>query len=240
MIFHTDPKHLPRAFSPAHMDTYLSLEYGHHDELPPGYADEVRTPDVLVERFLEEYTDPGDRVFDPFAGFGTTLFAAERLDRVPYGIEYEPDRVEHVRDRLDTPENVRHGDVLGFDPDAFPDCDLLFTSPPFMIEGMERNPFENYAGESTYEGYLGDVERAFERLRGVLAPGATAVVDIVNMRHEDRVTTLAWDVADRVAESLRFDGEVVVAWEGDGYPDREGNYGYGFDHSYCLVFENDD
>lgn len=115
------------------MDTYLSLEYGHRDELPPGYADEVRTPDVLVERFLEEYTEPGDRVFDPFAGFGTTLLAAERLGRVPYGIEYEPEHVEYVRERLDAPQNVHTGDVLAFDPSAFPDCDFAFTSPPFLL-----------------------------------------------------------------------------------------------------------
>lgn len=221
------------------MDTYLSLEYGHRGELPPGYADEVRTPDVLVERFLEEYTDPGDRVFDPFAGFGTTLVVAQRSGRVPYGIEYEPERVEFVRERLDAPENVRTGDALEFDTGAFPDCEFAFTSPPFIVEGMQRNPFENYAGESTYEEYLDDVERAFDRLRDVLAPGAMVVVDIVNLRHDGHVTTLAWDVADRVAETFRFDGEVVVTWEGDGYPEREGNYGYGFDHSYCLVFENE-
>jgi len=104
---------------------------------------------------------------------------------------------------------------------------------------MERNPFENYAGESTYADYLDDVEQAFDRVQGVLAPGAAVVVDVVNMKHEDNVTTLAWDVADRVAESFRFDGEVVVTREGDGYPDRDGSYGYGFDHSYCLVFENE-
>ena len=32
---------------------------------------------ALVEAFLAEYTRPGDLVFDPFAGFGTTLLVAE-------------------------------------------------------------------------------------------------------------------------------------------------------------------
>jgi hypothetical protein len=49
------------------MDTYLSLEYGHRTDLPAGH-DEVRTPTALVEHYLEAFTDPGDRVFDPFGG----------------------------------------------------------------------------------------------------------------------------------------------------------------------------
>jgi len=34
--------------------------------------------------------NPGDRVFDPFLGSGTTMIAAERLGRICYGMELEP------------------------------------------------------------------------------------------------------------------------------------------------------
>lgn len=70
-----------------------------------------------------------------------------------------------------------------------------------------------------------------------MAPGGTVVVDVVNLREGEHATPLAFDVANRVSEVLRFDGEVVIEWEGDGYEDTPGRYGYGFDHSYCLVFE---
>ena len=54
---------------------------------------------------------------------------------------------------------------------------------------------------------------------------------------EGDVTTLAWDVADIVAGSFHFDGEVVVGWEGDEQENRDGGtYGCGYDYSYCLVF----
>ena len=51
------------------------------------------------------------------------------------------------------------------------------------------------------------------------------------------MTTLAWDVADRIRNVLAFDGEVVVGWEpGVDRDHGDGTYGYGYDHSYCLTF----
>lgn len=217
------------------MRTYLSLPYEHRDDLPPGHANEVRTPDALVERFLVEFTEPGDRVLDIFAGYGTTLVTAERLDRVPYGIEYDADRVEYIETRIEHPSNVRHGDVLDLDETWLPACECCFTSPPFMEARMLRNPFENYAGESTYDDYLDDVETAFRNLGTVINPGGTIVVDVSNMKHEGRVTPLAWDIGKRLSNVFQFEGEVVVTWE-DGDSNRDGLFGYGYDHSYCLVF----
>ena len=47
-------------------------------------------PRALVEFFLLAFSDAGDVVFDPFMGSGTTLAAAEALDRVGYGCEISP------------------------------------------------------------------------------------------------------------------------------------------------------
>lgn len=219
------------------MDTYLSLEYAHREELPDGHTNEVRTPDALVARFLEEFTEPGDHVIDIFAGFGTTLAVAERLDRVPFGLEYEADRVAHIKDRISTPEHVRHGTVLELHPSWFPACECCFTSPPFMTRTMEQNPFENYSGRSTYDDYLDDIETAFTRLDAVLAPGGHVIADVVNVKDDGTVTPLAWDIADRVSNVFDFDGEIVVTWEGEDSPiDRKGRFGYGYDHTYCHVF----
>jgi SAM-dependent methyltransferase len=219
------------------MTTYFSLEYTHDDELPAGYTSEVRTPNALVEQFLKAYSDSGDKVLDIFAGFGTTLKVAEELGRVPYGLEYEPDRVSHIENQITTPEHVRQGDVRNLDASWFPTCDCCFTSPPFMERTDDRNPFQNYSGQSTYEEYLDDIETAFTRLDSVLAPGGNVIVDIANMKYEGRVTPLAWDVAERISNVFHFDGETVITWEGDDSPDdREGRFGYGYDHSYCLVF----
>jgi len=217
--------------------TFLSLEYAHDAPLPDGVDDEFRTPHALVERFLTEFTAAGDRVLDPFAGTGTTLDVAERLGRHGYGVEYESARAEHAREAVPEGDRVVDGSVLDLDPSWVPTCDCCFTSPPFMVQSDHRNPFENYAGESTYDDYLDDVQTAFSRIESVLAPGARVVVDVSNMKYEGRVTTLAWDVADRVSTVFAFDGEVVVGWEaGEDRDHGDGAFGYGYDHSYCLTF----
>jgi len=47
-------------------------------------------PRLLVEFFLKAYTDEGDIVFDPFMGSGTTMAAAQVLNRAGYGCEISP------------------------------------------------------------------------------------------------------------------------------------------------------
>ena len=47
-------------------------------------------PRALVEFFLFAFSDPGDVVYDPFMGSGTTMAAAHLLDRVGCGCELSP------------------------------------------------------------------------------------------------------------------------------------------------------
>ncbi len=46
-------------------------------------------PLALAERVVSLYSKEGDIVFDPFAGIGTTVIAAAKLDRVGVGIELQ-------------------------------------------------------------------------------------------------------------------------------------------------------
>jgi len=47
----------------------------------------TQKPVELLKRLIEIFTDPGDVVIDPVAGSGSTLIAAERLNRKAYGFE---------------------------------------------------------------------------------------------------------------------------------------------------------
>jgi hypothetical protein len=224
------------------METFLTLDYEQETEIPPAFEDDVRTPEAYVRHFLREFSEAGDVVLDPFAGFGTTLLVAEELGRTPYGVEFEDDHAAVVRDRIDADhaENVVRGSALELDSLDLPEFDCCLTSPPYMVEGMETNPFRNYAddSESDYETYLADVRAVFSQLAALAAPDATVLVDVSNIEYEGDVTTLAWDLADAGSESFHFRGEVVVGWAGDEQDDRDGgSYGYGYDHSYCLVFD---
>lgn len=56
-------------------------------------------PAELVRRCIDLTTDPGDVVFDPFAGIGTVPAQAEAMRREGRGIELNPSFIEIFRDR---------------------------------------------------------------------------------------------------------------------------------------------
>ncbi|MBM3390396.1 MAG: site-specific DNA-methyltransferase [Betaproteobacteria bacterium] len=58
-------------------------------------------PVELIERLVLSMTDPGDWVFDPFVGTGTSIVAALKNGRNGAGAEIFPDYVEIARKRID-------------------------------------------------------------------------------------------------------------------------------------------
>ncbi len=58
-------------------------------------------PEMLLGRIVRACSNPGDLVFDPFAGSGTTLVVARKLSRDYLGTEISPGYVENIRQRLD-------------------------------------------------------------------------------------------------------------------------------------------
>lgn len=63
----------------------------------------VSFPLALPERFIRQYTRPGDLVLDFCAGVGTTCRAAQELGRHYIGIELDPDEAETARAWLARP-----------------------------------------------------------------------------------------------------------------------------------------
>lgn len=54
-------------------------------------------PLSLLERLVSIYTKPGDKIFDPFFGSGSTLKAARNLGRPSVGCEIDPEYFETFR-----------------------------------------------------------------------------------------------------------------------------------------------
>jgi len=63
-------------------------------------AHKQQAPIALLLRIILSSTNPGDVVLDPFAGTGTTLVAAEQLQRFAVGIEVDPKNVQLIQTRL--------------------------------------------------------------------------------------------------------------------------------------------
>lgn len=61
---------------------------GNKDEKATGHG--TQKPVELMRRPILNHTKRGDAVYDPFLGSGTTLIAAQELERVCYGLEIDP------------------------------------------------------------------------------------------------------------------------------------------------------
>ena len=57
-------------------------------------------PVELIARMVASSSRPGELVFDPFAGSGSTILAAHQLGRVGYGCELDPGYLAVQLERL--------------------------------------------------------------------------------------------------------------------------------------------
>ena len=198
--------------------------------------DDVRFSDSFAEYFIEHYSKPGDIVFDPFAGFGTTLYASEKLGRQAFGIEYLPERAAFIKTNLKNPENILCGSALKLDEIKIPGADFVLTSPPYMQRiNHPEYPFAGYeiTGQG-YDDYLSDIAEIFEQIKSRLKIGGYAVVEVGNLLIDGVFTPLAWDIAQAISSVLSFKQEIIIDWQSGAVP----AYGFGYDHSYALIFQN--
>ena len=57
-------------------------------------------PVELIARMVANSSRPGETVYDPFCGSGSTLLAAHQLGRVGYGVEIDPGYIAVTLERL--------------------------------------------------------------------------------------------------------------------------------------------
>ena len=203
------------------------------------HDDDDRTPESLIEYLLHQFTHPGDIVLDPFAGLGTTLLVAEEMGRIPYGIETDERRYKYVQSQLSMKDNLILGDSRNLHGLQLPQLDFIFTSPAFMRCDETKNPLSGHKESGTYQNYLDDIQIVFRNLHGFLKPKAKVVVEVFNLGATSTRprTLLAWDIARAISKVLTFEKEIIACWQGTGSGDSQ--YIYGYNHSYCLLFNSE-
>jgi hypothetical protein len=183
---------------------------------------EDRFPAELAERVIETFSRPGEWVLDPFAGLGTTLFAADRLGRPAIGIEPDPSRAAFIKSRLQPPSRLLTTRIESVDLAALPPAALVFTSPPYVTVDLADDPW----GPTYFE----DMAAIFAALGRSMAPGGTIVVEVSNVRTGDGFRALAGQFAACLRTVLRQTGEIARINTG---PTQAGP---GTQHSSLLIF----
>ncbi|MGZ9108917.1 MAG: DNA methyltransferase [Micavibrio sp.] len=208
---------------------FITLPWHIERDAPSFVGDGLQSPDSLIRYFLKRYTERGDRVFDPFAGLGTSLFAAEAMGRIPFGIEADERRQQWVAGQMRHWTNLAHGDSAQMNLMGFPKMDFCITCPPYMRKDDKWNPL--YAGNperAGYKAYLTRMKFIFRQLSTVMKRNAVIVVQVDNLPGKV-FTPLVADLGTAISTSLRQENEIIVAWDGGRKEYR---------HTHCLVFKN--
>jgi DNA modification methylase len=94
----------------------------------------TQKPEALLERFIKASSHERDTVLDPFCGCGTTITAAQKLNRRWIGIDITHLAITLIRSRLtDTFAGNAEYQVIG-EPVSQPDAEALAVSDPYQFQ----------------------------------------------------------------------------------------------------------
>lgn len=108
----------------------------------------------LPRFFIERLTEPGDTVYDPFMGRGTTPLEAALLGRVPLACDINPLSIVLTKPRLNPPtleqvaERLKQIDLA--DHDEFPEDLLVFYHPQTLkeIAALKKYLLQRHSADS--------------------------------------------------------------------------------------------
>jgi len=94
----------------------------------------TQKPEALLERIIKTSSNEGDVVLDPFCGCGTTIAAAQKLNRRWIGIDITNLAITLIRSRLtDTFAGTATYEVIG-EPVSLPDAANLAAVDPYQFQ----------------------------------------------------------------------------------------------------------
>ena len=102
----------------------------------------TQKPLLLLERIISLTTNEGDCVLDPFCGSGTSLVAAQLLNRTAIGIDLSEDAIEITRKRLKEP-TMSQSRLLDVGREAYRNADDNVLA---ILQGLDYIPIQRNAG----------------------------------------------------------------------------------------------
>ncbi|WP_370947160.1 TRM11 family methyltransferase [Amycolatopsis sp. cg5] len=166
---------------------------------------------------IVELSKPGDLVFDPFAGWGTTLVAASVEGRRGIGMEITESRAAEAGHRIEG----RYPGQIMLCGDArkppLPDgcVDLVLCDLPYFGTNLDQESTTDgqmYALRE-YGDYLDALDEAFAAIARTMRVGAHAVIAVQNRRLAGKFVPLAWDASAVLGRHLTLGDERIHLYE---------------------------
>ena len=198
-------------------NTLIQIPFKLERTAPPFEGNDVKYPEGFVRHLLKEYTNKKDVVFDPFSGLGTTLFVAEEMGRIPYGIEAERQKYEWVAGQLENWTHLINDDAANLNRYKIPKANLVITSPPYMPRHHKWNPL--YGGDpkhAGYDKYLKRMNYIFKQIAKITKRHGHFIIQADNLNHKTGnthiFTPLVSDLSNAVPDGFVQTDHITVLW----------------------------
>jgi len=210
-------------------------------------------PISLAKKVIELFTHEGELVVDPFVGSGTTLVAAQDLNRNAVGFDLQRKYIELCAERLSTERLFSQSQQIAIQEDArniekyFDEntISLIFTSPPYsnLLNRERKNKSRRFRKNEQYgkveqysqdprdlgtmelEGYTTAMGDIFEKILPLLKPKAHCVINVPDMWWEDSRITIHVSLINELRKR-GYELRNIIIWDRTNIVNKIGIFGW--------------
>jgi DNA modification methylase len=212
-------------------------------------------PISLAKKVIELFTHQGELVVDPFVGSGTTLVAAQDLNRSAVGFDLNSKYIRLCEQRLASYNLFNNAKQIAINDDAIniskyvlpKTVSLIWTSPPYanLLNRKRKNKsrrgderqndqygkVEQYSqdprdlGTMSLEEYTIAIGDIFERLLPLLKPKAHCVINVPDMWWENERITIHVSLIQELRRR-GYELRNTVIWDRTNIVNRIGIFGW--------------
>jgi DNA modification methylase len=212
-------------------------------------------PLALARRVMELFTHAGELVLDPFVGSGTTLLAAQDLNRHAVGFDLQEAYIDLCAERLRENNLFNQASQVAIQDDARHSVDylqpasvsLIWTSPPYANLLNRKRKNKSRRGDERKNDQFGKVEQysqderdlgtmplqdytlamgdIFANLLTLLRPKGHCVINVPDMWWQDERITIHIALVDELRRR-GYELRNTIIWDRTNIVNRIGIFGW--------------
>ncbi len=211
------------------------------------------SPFLWRKKIISIFTHEGELVLDPFEGSGTTLLAAQDLNRNAIGFDLQEKHVELSVSRLTSNNLFSRAQQVAVHDDALHilhyietnSVSLIWTSPPYANllnrkrknksrrerNNEQLNKIEQYSqdprdlGTMPPETYTKAIGDIFEKLLPLLRPKGHCVINVPDMWWENERITIHVSLVNELRQR-GYELRNTIIWDRTNVVNNIGIFGY--------------